>query len=370
MRRVRAVPVLLTTLALAATGCSFSSVDPHTTVHVSGRALDAAGRPLDGTKVLLFKEADLGEVVFGTALVLGSLSTICLLPDAPGICEKARHATTDAAGRYRFTLKGEDTQGSLGTEATLDVVVGGGPGGSSTTVGFHAKDTEVEVPDVRLADLAARHAGLTVTWKPLPRAAGREPSYAVQLYDGRTRSAVWSQPARGGRATLDPRVLEDSHGAVAVGATAELPGGRNTGTVHASYLSRRLPVTATAGAPPSRGKTCAPVAGTSVGRFAACPVTDGDLDRPGRLPSSKDGVTTGVVVDLGRVRRIDLVVARGYAGQLLVEVSSDGRTYRTVATGSGRTVALEPKGPASARYVRLRSATGLDESLGAELSIW
>lgn len=372
---MRRAPALLAALSLAATGCSFSSVDPKSTVHISGRALDAGGKPLAETQVLLFKQADIGEVVFGTALVLGSLSTICLLPDAPAICEKAHKATTDADGRYRFTLKGDETQGTLGTEATLNVVFSSGKG-PSTTVSFHAKDTEVDVPDARLADLRARvtrpGGDIRLTWTGLPRAAGRKATYSAQLFDGR-QAAIWTEPASGGRATVDQRILEDRSGSVAVGATTELAGGRNTGSVHGHYLSPRLGVRGSAGAPPSRGKRCAPVTGTAPaadGTFSRCAATDGDLDRPAHLSSGAGKVTTGVVVDLGRARPIDLVVARGYGGQVLLEVSSDGRTFRTVATGLGTAVALEPQGSPIARFVRLRSPAGLDESLGAEISVW
>lgn len=372
---MRRVPALVAAVSLAATGCSFSSVDPDQAVHISGRALDASGKPLADARVMLFKQADMGEVLFGTTLLIGSLSTICLVPDAPAICEKAHRATTDADGRYRFTLKGEDTQGTLGTESTLNVVFSAGR--ASTTVSFRAKDTEVAVPEARLVDLDARvtrpGGAIRVTWRSLPRSAGRKPSYTAQLFDAGNRGAVWSEPAKGGRATLDPRILENRSGAVAVGADTELAGGSNTGTVHAAYLSSRLPVAATAGAPPSRGRRCAPVTGTAPavdGTFARCAATDGNLDEPARLSGTGDTPVTGVTVDLGRARPIDLVVARGFSGQLLLEVSGDGRSYRTVATGLGTAVALEPRGNPTARYVRLRSPSGLDESLATELSVW
>jgi hypothetical protein len=63
-------------------------------------------------------------------------------------------------------------------------------------------------------------------------------------------------------------------------------------------------------------------------------------------------------------------VARGFAGQFLVELSDDGRAWRTVATSSGAAVALSVPGRPSARFVRLRSPVGLDESLASEVSVW
>lgn len=374
MRRVSAV---VASLSVLATGCSFSNVDPNASVVVSGTALNAAGKPLANTRVLLFKQADIGGVLFGGILALGSLGTVCLLPegDAPAICNKARTARTDSQGRYHFDLKGEDTQGSLGTEATMNVVFADRAARASTTVSFTAKETAIQLPKARLVNLAPQvnQAGgrISVSWSGLPAAAGDRATYSAQLFASRGSSALWTQTASGRRTTLDPRLLEDRSGTVAVGASTVLPGGSGTGTVHGYYLSAKLPVRASAGAPPSRGKRCAPVTGTTPakdGVFSRCAATDGDLDNAARLVGS--GVVTGVVVDLGRVRPVSLVVGRGFAGQVLVEVSTDGRTFSTVATSSGSAVATKVPGDQRARYVRLRSPAGLDESLSSELSVW
>ena len=64
------------------------------------------------------------------------------------------------------------------------------------------------------------------------------------------------------------------------------------------------------------------------------------------------------------------MVGRGFSGQVVAEISNDGRTFSTVATSSGTAVALRIPGGQRARYVRLRSPAGLDESLCAELSVW
>ncbi|HET9443032.1 MAG TPA: hypothetical protein VFO65_06895, partial [Acidimicrobiales bacterium] len=89
-----------------------------------------------------------------------------------------------------------------------------------------------------------------------------------------------------------------------------------------------------------------------------------------RLSSGGAEVVTGVVVDLGSARPIDLVVGRGVAGQVLVELSDDGSTFRPAATQAGPAFAVAPPGRPSARFVRVRSATGLDLSLLAEVSVW
>jgi len=368
---------LTTVLGLTAAGCGFSSVDPDSSVSISGRALDASGKPLRDAHVLLIKQVDIGEVIFGSILTVGTLSTICFAPEPPAICDKARVTTTDSDGRYSFEVKGSDTQGSLGTEATLNVVFSGRSSKSSTTVSFVAKDNEVTVPDARTWDLAAKVSGgagrIGLSWRPLSKAAGSKTSYSVQLYDADKGAVLWTQPADGSKAQVDPRLLEDRAGSVAVGATTELSGAHGAGQVRASYLSARIPVDASAGAPPSRERRCAPVVGATptAGKLTTpCGETDGDLTEPARATAGAGKTVSGVVVDLGRSRPVGLVVARGFSGQFLVELSTDGTNFRTVATGFGQAYAVSPSGRPRARYVRLRSPVGLDESLSSEISVW
>lgn len=369
------VPALFAALAVALAGCSFSSIEPDATVRVTGRALDAAGQPLAGVDVLLFKQADIGEVVFGAVLTVGSLGTVCLLPEPPTICRSAHRATTDGAGRYEFEVKGSDTQGSLGTESTLHVTFAGPAAAGSTSVSFTAEDTTVSLPEARLwspaPKVAQRGGRIAVSWSPLPDGAGSDPAYSLRLFR-RGGSVLWTQPASRGSGVVDPRLLEDVPGAVAVGADALLEGGSGAGTVRAHHLSARLPVRPTAGAPPSRGRPCGAVTGTAppaAGGFSRCAATDGDLTAPARLEGGGEAVT-GAAVDLGTARPVRLVVARGFAGQVLVEVSTDGRSYRTVATGSGPALAISPQGSPRARFVRLRSPSGLDQGLASEVSVW
>ena len=292
---MRTVSVLVAVLVLAVTGCTFSSVDPDEPIHISGRALNASGEPLASARVMLFKQADVGEVLLGTVLAIGTLSTVCLLPEPPAICRKARVTTTDAEGRYEFELKGSDTQGTLGTESTLNVVFSGPAAQGGTTVSFTAKDTEVRLPDARLCraapELTTGSGRIGLTWRPLPRGAGDDAAYSAQLYAGKAQTAFWSQPASGSAATIDARIMEDQSGSVAVSAGTTLSGGSGAGEVRASYLSARLPVEGTAGAPPSRGRPCGAVSGTARavdGPLSSCAVTDGDLTAPAR-PTARIG---------------------------------------------------------------------------------
>lgn len=375
----RGILIVLAVCA-ALSGCKFSKVDPNATVHVSGRALSASGRPLADVEVRLFKEADLGEALTGIVLAIGTLGSVCLLPDAPEVCRQAQTATTGADGRYAFTLKGSDTQGTLGTEATLDVVVtprGAGVNRPSTTLSFKAETDRIGLPDARLWN-AAPHAvevanRIRLSWAPLPRPAGTSPRYDAQLFDPARQAPTWSQPAGERHAAIDARILEDHGAAAAVSAHATLSGATGTGDVHSSYLSSRVPARPLTGAPPSRHALCSAVAGTATltsTRQPACAATDGDLLTPARLTAANAAVATGVVIDLGRPRAIHLVVVRGLAGSYLIELSRDGTSYRPITTSTDATSAVRPAGRPVARYVRVRSPSGLDESLLAEVSVW
>jgi hypothetical protein len=349
-------------LALLVPGCRFSKVDSNATVTITGRALDAAGRPLADRKVLLFKEGDVADLVLGVVFTVGTLGSICLLPGAPVVCRKAKTATTDGAGNYRFEITGRDTQGLIGTESTLDVVVADAkPGGPSTTITFAVRKTSVALPDARLWNAAPHvtegQGRIRLAWSGLPAEAGSKASFAAQLFDPQRQAAVWSQPARGSGADIDARLLEDHPASTAVTARTNLTGS-GAANVHGVYLSTRVAARPIAGAPPSRGSACLAVVGTATLTTAPqhpCRATEGDLLTPARLTSAQP---------------VRLVVGRGLAGQVLVELSEDGRTYRTIATGTDTTTAVSPPGAPAARFVRLRSPSGLDESLLTEVSVW
>ena len=376
MRRWLA-PVLV--VPLLATGCTFSHVDPKASVHISGRAVDATGAPLAHATVRLFKEADLGEAIVGVVLAIGSLGTVCLLPDAPAVCNQAHVTTTDADGNYAFDLKGSDTQGLIGNESTLDLVVAA-PGSSgtaaSTSISFTAAKTTVALPDAQLWDaspkLSEKAGKIDLSWSALPASHGTSPTYSTQFFNPAHQAATWTQSATGTHAETDARILEDQPATAAVGARADLTG-TGTGSVRGNYLSSRLSVKATAGPAPSRHDHCYAVTGTaSLGKVAqnTCGATDGNLYSPARLTAPAPAVVTGATIDLGRVRPVSLIVARGLAGMTVIEVSTDGITFHQVGIGTDTSTALSPPGHPMARYVRVRAPSGLDESLLSEISVW
>jgi hypothetical protein len=370
--------VVSAVLALS-TGCRFSDIKADETVHIAGRALSASGAPLAGVEVRLFKEADLFEAVTGIVLAIGTLGSICLLPDAPPVCRQAHVATTDSAGNYTFTLTGADVQGTLGTEATLDVVMSGqGQNAPSTAISFPARSATMQLPSVRLwrttPHVVTSHDQVRMRWAALPRSDGANPSYFAQLFDPRRETPVWSQSAERTGGTIDARVLEDQSARAAVTARAELDGATGTEDVRAVYLSSRVPVRASADAPPSRSDACSAVSGTAPPfkntHQPTCGVTDGDLISAASLRAARGANVTGVVVDLGRARPVDLVVVRGVVGQYVIELSTDGKNYLTVSTSTESPTAVQPAGRPVARYVRVRSPSGLGESLMTEISVW
>jgi hypothetical protein len=366
------LPIVL----LLAAACDVSHVDPNATVVIAGRVLDANGRPLSGVTVHLYKEPDVGEVIVGSVLALGSLGAVCLLPGAPAICSQGTTTTTRNDGSYRFSVQGSDTQGLVGDAAKLDVVFADPTSdrGASTTVRFTAQTTHVRLPAVRLWNarlrVAAHRSGGPVylpSWSRLPDPDGAAPSYSLQLLDPKDAAQLWAQPGAGTRAVVDARIVEDHPVDVAVTARARLRG------VDVIYLSARRPLRAIAGAPPSRNQPCSAVTGTKrIATFPQpdCAVTDGDLRSPARLVAGNHRTVTGVVVDLGASRRVSLIVARGLSGRVAMEISGNGRTYRRVAVTDQPTAAVDPPGTPTARYVRIRSTTGLDESLLTEISVW
>lgn len=375
-RRWGAVPVVLLVTVLT-TGCHFSHVNPDQTVVISGRALTATGQPLSNVEVHLYKEPDAGEVIIGSVLAIGSLGSICLLPDAPAICSQGHTSTTDSGGRYTFSIKGADTQGLIGDASTLEVVFAdphGGARAATTTLRFTVDQTKVRLPAARLwraglrvTDSTGGQPTFALSYRRLPTVDGTSVTYGAEFSNTTDGSTMWTQQVPAARARVDARIMEDQTTDAAIGAQAKLHG------IDTSYLSARVPAPALAGPPPSRNQPCAAVTGTKRLRTfpqPGCAATDGDLTSPARLTAPRARTVTGTVIDLGRARPVSLVVARGLSGPVVIELSTNGRAYRRVATSSESTLAVHLPSRPVARFVRVRSAGGLSESLLTEVSVW
>ncbi|MDQ6949440.1 MAG: hypothetical protein M3256_25120, partial [Actinomycetota bacterium] len=232
------------------------------------------------------------------------------------------------------------------------------------------RGVETLLPDVRLWDAGLRlsePAGrIHLDWKPLPAEAGTSPTYSAQLLDASSRGLLWTQPATPTGGDVDNRMVEDVRSTASAAVTARL------GDVRVSSVSTSLDVTGRAGPPPSRGRPCLAVNAPDLSTTpqAKCGATDGNLAAPTSLAGNSGAVVSGVVVDLGSARRVTLVVVRGLGGDYVLEGSSDGTTYSQLASGSTSPAAFPLATPPTARFVRVRSPSGLDESLLAEVSVW
>lgn len=355
---------------LLTAGCHISHVKSDATVVITGRAVTASGAPIANTTVRLYKEADLGETVLGAVFTIGTLGGICFLPGAPDVCNKGHKTTTDAAGNYRFTLLGSDTQGLVGDASQLDLVVGDARTGASTTLSFRVDNTAVALPTARLwagpVHVTEAHGLIAVSATPPPASYGTGRTYSAQLAYA-THLPLWSQAASAtGRADIDARIVEDGAALTYESVRTSVGGG-----VHAMYVSPHVPAAPVSGAPPSRHVPCVAISGTTQLTStpqSTCTITDGNLTAPARLTSAT--TVSGAMIDLGHARPVSYLVARNTAGDVVIEISADGRTFTQAGFGNGVTVVAAPPGHPTARYVRVRSTSGLDESLMSELSAW
>lgn len=382
MRRGKALLAVGMALAVLA-GCTRSRISSGATVTVSGSVVTASGAPVPGAKVALVKEADLGEVLGGLTLALGTLGLSCLVAHQPSFCARARRATADGAGSFSYTLTGADTQGSIGNADTLDVTAVGASeaAAGSATVAFTVQTATLALPALHLwgaaPSLTAAGGGRAadrVSWPDLPASIGGHVSYGVRFLDGSPGSGGGDDwvvsGARSGTA-VDDRVLEDRSGSVEVDASTSRPGPHTT--LRFTYRTSTVPFHGP-GAPPSRGAACLVQAGSGApASLRPCPLTDGNLSTPTALGASPcTGCTPAApdaaIIDLGKARAVSLVVVRGATAELAVEGSNDLSTWSALGSLDAEPAALAVSG--SARYVRVRSQSGLGLGGLAEVSVW
>jgi len=369
-------------LAVLAAGCTRSRISSDATVSVTGSVVTAAGAPVPGAKVALVKEADLGEVLGGLTLALSTLWLSCFVAHQPSFCARARRAATDGAGSFSYTLSGADTQGSIGNADTLDVTAVG-PGGASaggTTVAFTVQATTLALPALHLWGAAPSLApgggrpSYRVSWPELPASIGATPSYGLLFMDqapGSGPGGDWVVSGARPGASVDARVLEDRSGTVEVDASTSSPGPHTT--FRFTYRSSTVPFHGP-GAPPSRGAGCLAQAGNGAPvALHPCPLTDGNLATPAALAASPcagctPAATSAAIIDLGSARPVSLVVVRGATTGVAIEGSNDLSTWSMLGSLATNPGAAAVAG--AARYIRVRSLSGLGLGGLAEVSVW
>ena len=356
---VLALAALLTCLAVPAQAA------PAAQVRVTGRVVDAEGRPYAGALVRTQNETSL---LSGLAIAF-SLGLLCVA-DSDLCFPREAVARTDASGRFSLAwADGSALQNR--SRKTLTVQGGGGRdgarlglstlysyGGRATSLG----DLRLHDPAVSVTRLAGRKALVHVD--PVPSHYGERRAVGAGLVDaaGRTTWAYIPLDERG-NGVIDDRIVErGTKGVIAYGTVR--PKDRLQ-----QYLTSQPHPAGPAALPVSRGASCARYAFD--GRLIPlprCAFTDGDLTRGipffERLPgcdapteASDRGCPGSLRIDLGRQVAVEMVAVRGCWFDCAVEVSGDGRTWSRFAE-SDRFGDHALSGFArDVRYVRLRGST-------------
>jgi hypothetical protein len=359
--------------AVVAGGCTRSHVAPSAVIHLSGTVADAAGQPVAGAPLLLFKEVDVGEAFVGLTEALATLGAACFVPLGPAVCARARKATSGPGGSFSFDLTGRDTQGSVGNADNFDLTAllpatPATAARAATTVRFRVQRRALVLPTLRAwaapIEVTDGRTAVQVRWPALP-AAGYAPSpgYSVQFVDGATRLSVATVSRATSGASVDPRWLEDRSGTTEVDATARQ---RGPGTDFVfTYRSQTAPFQGHA-SPPSRGAACvaSKAANGAPTRVSPCRLTDGDLF----AAAAVSGDT--VYVDLARPVPVALVVVRGASTVVEVESSADAKAWNPLGETTGGFSPVVVGAATTARYVRVRSTSGLDVANLTEISVW
>jgi hypothetical protein len=351
-RRPRSTATTAAVLALVlGVACTVSKVDPNAAITVSGKVQGADGAPLGGAKVVLVKEADLGEALVGLVAAAATLGTICLVPAAPTICAKAHRVTAGPDGAYTVHLTGRDTQGSVGNASTFHLAAQPAAGGPSVSARFSIQHDEVAVPDLKLWAPkleVSNNRAVRAQWPPFdPTATER-----VVYYNGDGPQAAWVAEGKG-QVSIDPRVLEDVQGKAVVESDTNVESGGTTFRV--THQSAPVDYGPYGGAPPSRGAPCLP---------APCAATDGDLNPP----STPGPATQEITVELVPPQVPALVVVHGCSGDCKVETSISGNPWTLAGSSVKPYLAITPLTGPPVRFIRVRSSSSLT-SLG-EVSVW
>lgn len=393
MRR-RGGPRAVAALALGAlvfASCTQSQVDPGADVRIDGTVAREDGSPAADARVALTKEPDFFDVLF----TVTSLGLACLAGEFTDACDDARVTQAGGEGRFRFDVKGRDTQGVGGNAATMGLSAAIRPSqgmsrGPGTTVRFQVQTPALDLP-LRLWEPAltfeARPRRARLTFSDLPaRVLPAQASPADARIEAHFRSAggslVWRVARIDRAAEFDARVLEDTRGDLSVVAYVDdVEVDVSEGVeLDVALTSGRLPYESPAGRPDSRGKPCSLATQDRVTPVTPCPLTDGDFEEAGLAEAAcPEGQAEclpvrSAFVDLEEPVDILAVVVRGCTDRCVVETSGDGQTYRRLGIGTppegGRSdpgyddVVLAVAEPSRARFVRVvtdGAAQGLRE---------
>lgn len=287
----------LTLGALVFTGCVQSALNPDDQVTLVGTAKNADGTPLAGASVTLIRGND----------------SACLLDSA------FAHATTDAQGRYEFSLTGLDTQ-SGDTARCFRAELPTRDDGARATAKFLIQVTNVEIPELRYWDgeleatTDASGASISVASAEATHGFTSEHNVTVATEDGEAWTLFGPElPAR-----FAPEQIEDFEGLYARAGTGTEKKGSGT-TFNLQYRSARVDVPRGTLVPASRGAACQ--LGETVFEAGTCPFTDGKL-------AVAEGNGENLQITLSAPTVLSQAIVRGFQTPfvkgLVIEGSSDG----------------------------------------------
>jgi hypothetical protein len=370
MHKIRLAALLI--VAALAAGCAQSKVPAAAKVTLTGRVDRQDGTPAAGMRLALTRVPDLGELAFQGIPVAATLGTACLADDPPPLCKLLQRTQTDATGTYTVHMNGSDVQGTFNTATNFDLTAqlpatGSQVDGPSVRAGFQIQRTELTVPVLRFWEPDRVSANgdaknVTLDWTPFGNVREYTAHFSVNGQE------IWSGATDPG-ATMDARAVEDANSVVHI-STAAGADGPDT-TFQLWYTTQGIGFRGTAGAPESRGKTCA-----AEGNQSPCALTDGAFDHPlADQPCAQPqcAVNGWVYVDLGKPEPVGTVFARANpVGALTVETSDDAKnwTVRATARDAGRFATIALPETVTARYVRVRADQGSRLTGLTQLSVW
>lgn len=363
---------LLATLAIA---CGTSDIANDAEVTVTGALLNSDGSPAAGVRIVLTEQPTGLDALAELTVTVSSIGILCLAREV-SFCKGARRATTDAEGRYSFTMKGKDAKTILGNPAhfALSAEHVSGP---RIHARFALSEEAFEVLTIKFwnpepLQVSAGQQWVDYSWPAFDNKPASD-GYLAELTQG--EELVWSQESRRPTGRIDARAIADMQGEFRAVAVVKHHGF----TVH--HYSPPVPVDGKAGAPPSRNANCSVAGGDGPAPVSPCPFTDGGYANrfPSQscapaspAPQTPCAANTSLVVDLAGARSISALFLHGLhsTANLDLLTSTDGLTWTRQSTlkPSPYTAFTLPS-PVTARYLRLDATNGTLHSLH-ELSAW
>jgi hypothetical protein len=364
------VPVLA--VLVGGGGCGpKSQLDPNATVTLSGNIQTEAGAPSAATPVKLIRHPDALQAIGEVFVAVGSLGLACVVGRLD-LCKSFADATANGDGSYSFTIKGGDTQGSVG-QAVPFTTFASCPGGNCAVASdFVIQKTTLTIPPLRFwTEVGAVTMTATgdeqASWPAVEAAVGGAPAsdYRVNLVapDG---TLWWTQDAQSATSTtIDRRVTQDKDAMWHVVAQRKQTLSGTDFSVDWYSTQQAYPNSNLT--PLSRAADCFTEGpdGMPVMLARPCPLTDGNpstrfvpVAQQCQSGQTCPPINNWMLVDIGFSHPLSFLVlydvsTSNSAANIIVETSDDMMTWTTQATLAAQPYQTAPLAGA-AQFVRLR----------------